>query len=252
MIAVIDSGNSRLHYSAHDFLESSDLTDVVSVPYPDSLDSLRTVLSGLYDFGGKIEKIAACSVSSKWREELFETLNEMFPGKLVVARTAADADVKVSYEIPDTYGVDRALAAYAAHRYFGDSCVVVDAGTAVTVDAVDSDGAVIGGYIFPGKAVVADALSAGTDLPAVSGAGGLEGIGNSTETCIEFGISMGWRAAVGHLIETASEHAGSGSRVMLTGGNAGDLESILQFPAVTRPGAVLEGLGILADMLPKY
>jgi type III pantothenate kinase len=252
MIAVIDSGNTRLHYSAHDFLESSELTDMVSVPYPESLDSLRTILSGLYDYGGKIEKIAACSVSSKWRGELFETLNEMFPGKLAVARTAEDIGVKVPYENPETYGVDRALAAFAAYRYFGDSCVVVDAGTAVTVDAVGSDGAVIGGYIFPGKAVVADALSDGTDLPSVSGAGILNGIGNSTETCIEFGISMGYRAAVRHLIESASDRAGNGSRVMLTGGNAGDLENILPFPAVMKPGIVLEGLGILADMLPKY
>lgn len=252
MIAVIDSGNSRLHYSAHDFLETTDITEFVSVEYPGPLDSLRTVLTGLYDYPGEFEKIAACSVSPKWRGEVFETLNEMFPGKLVVARTAADAGVKISYDDPGTYGVDRALAAYGAYRHFGDSCVIVDAGTAVTVDAVDSNGAVIGGYIFPGNAVAADALSDGTGLPAVSVKGGLDGIGTSTESCIELGISMGFGAAVRYLVDAASKYAGGGTRVMLTGGNAGDLENMLPDSTVAKPGVVLESLGILADMLPKY
>ncbi|MFC1651079.1 type III pantothenate kinase [Candidatus Latescibacterota bacterium] len=254
MITVIDSGNSRIHCASLDLLENSKLLNPVSIPYPESFESLRDVLTGLMSDGdfGKNEKIAACSVSSKWRERLFETLNDMYPGKLVVARTASDIGVKVSYDNPDTYGVDRALASYGAYRHFGDSCVVIDAGTAVTVDAVDNDGAVIGGYIFPGKDVLACALSAETDLPGVSDLNGDFGIGGSTEQCIALGISMGYRAAIRHLIDKAIDHAGSEERVILTGGNAGDLGNIMTFPVVLKPNIVLEALGFTADNLPEY
>ncbi len=252
MIAVVDSGNSRIHYTVYDFLDTVEFGKMTSIPYPGSLDSLRTVFTGLYDYTDEIEKVAACSVNARWREELFKTLHEMFPGKLVVARTAADAQVKVAYDNPAQYGVDRALAAYAGHRYFGDSCVIVDAGTAVTVDAVGDEGSVIGGYIFPGKSVVAEALSAETGLLIQKGMNGDEGIGTSTESCIEYGISMGFGAAVGRLVEMAAAHAGGKPQIMLTGGNAGDIVGVLPYPAVLKPGLVLEALGILADMLPKY
>ncbi|MFC1541188.1 type III pantothenate kinase [Candidatus Latescibacterota bacterium] len=248
MITVIDSGNSRIHFA---YWNGREIKSPVSIPYPEKFESLRMVLTGL--FGENIpEKIAACSVSSKWRETLFETLNDLFPGILVIARTASDMGVKVSYDNPDTYGVDRALAAYGAYRYFEDSCVIVDAGTAVTIDAVDKNRTVIGGYIFPGKDVLAGMLSAETDLPAVSGLNEIYGIGGSTEECISLGISIGYRAAIRHLIDKAIEHAGAGNKVMLTGGNAEDLETVMPFPVMLKPAVVLEALGLIADKLPRY
>ncbi|MFC1539708.1 type III pantothenate kinase [Candidatus Latescibacterota bacterium] len=248
MITVIDSGNSRIHFA---YWNGTEIKNPVSIPYPESFGSLRMVLTGLLG-ENKPEKIAACSVSSKWQETLFETLNDLFPGTLVIARTASDIGVKVSYDNPDTYGVDRALAAYGAYRYFEDSCVVVDAGTAVTVDAVDKNRTVIGGYIFPGKNVLAGMLSAETDLPDVSNWNGQYGIGGSTEECISFGISMGYRAAIRHLIDKAIENAGAGNKVMLTGGNAEDLETVMPFTVVLKPDVVLEALGLTADKLPTY
>jgi hypothetical protein len=63
---------------------------------------------------------------------------------------------------------------------------------------------------------------------------------------------MGFGAAVGRLVEAAAAHAGGEPRIILTGGNAEDIQDVLPYPAVLKPGLVLEALGILADMLPKY
>ena len=269
MIALFDSGSTRLHFS---YWDGTALKDVINITYPDSIKLLRNIVSDLLS---EIipEKIAACSVSSKWRECLFETINNIVPGKLVVARTASDLGMKVSYDKPETYGIDRALAAYGAFHVFQNSCVVVDAGTAVTIDAIDSDGSVIGGYIFPGSEMLANVLSSNTDLPPVRPAcqsctadrrtrtmeGGdvstrdvNEGIGNSTETCIMYGITMGFASAVNHLIKNAIDSVGSDNRVLITGGGAEVLKKYLTFPVKLKPDIVLETLGLMADKLPEY
>ena len=248
MIALFDSGSTRLHFS---YWDGTALKDAINITYPDSIKLLRNIVSDLLS---EIipEKIAACSVSSKWRECLFETINTIVPGKLVVARTASDLGMKVSYDKPETYGIDRALAACGAFYMFQNSCVVVDAGTAVTIDAINSDGTVIGGYIFPGSEMLANVLSSNTDLPDVSTGDVNEGIGNSTETCIKYGITMGFASAVNHLVKNAIDSVGSDNRVLITGGGAEVLKKYLSFPVKLKPDIVLETLGLMADKLPKY
>ncbi len=254
MIALFESGNTILHFS---WWDGTAIKEPVKNPYPDSPGSLRSIVSNLlgvtkYHSATIPEKVAACSVSPKWRTPLFEAINDIVPGRLVVARTALDLGIKVSYDKPETYGIDRALAAYAAFRMFQNSCVVVDAGTAVTVDAVASDGTVIGGYIFPGSDMLADVLSSKTDLPMVSLGEVSEGIGNSTMTGITFGISMGFSAAVNQLIKNAMKIAESDNRVVITGGGAESLKQCLAFSAYHKPHMVLEALGLVAEILPKY
>ena len=248
MIALFDSGSTRLHFS---YWDGKALKDAINITYPDSIKLFRNIVSDLLSETIP-EKVAACSVSSKWRECLFETINTIVPGKLVVARTASDLGMKVSYDKPETYGIDRALAAYGAFHVFQNSCVVVDAGTAVTIDAINIDGTVIGGYIFPGSEMLANALSSNTDLPDVSTGDVNEGIGNSTETCIKYGITMGFTSAVNHLIKNAIDSVGSDNRVILTGGGAEVLKKYLTFPVKLKPDIVLETLGFMADKLPEY
>jgi len=254
VIALFESGNTILHFS---WWDGTAIKEPVKNPYPDSSGSLRSIVSNLlgvtkYHSATIPDKVAACSVSSKWRVPLFEAINDIVPGRLVVARTAQDLGIKVSYDKPETYGIDRALAAYAAFRMFQNSCVVVDAGTAVTVDVIASDGTVTGGYIFPGIDMLTDALSSKTDLPMVSLGEVSEGIGNSTITGITFGISMGFSAAVNQLIRNAMKIAESDDRVVITGGGAESLKQCLAFSTYHKPHLVLEALGLVADILPKY
>ena len=248
MIALFDSGTSRLHFS---WWDGKKLKGVKYVPYPESFDFLPPVVSNL--LGETLpHKVIACSVSSKWREPLFEAVENVVPGKLYIARTASDLNVKVSYEKPETYGVDRALADYAAYRTFNDSCVVIDAGTGVTVDAVANDGTVIGGYIFPGRTMMSDAVSLKTGLPSVTFDNDFEGIGNSTESGIKCGIKIGFFAAVKCLISQAVKAVECGNRIVITGGDAEYLIKSLDFPVKHKPNIVLEALGLAADNLPGY
>ena len=248
MIALCDSGNSRLHFS---WWDGEKVINAKIIPYPVSKDSLMDTVHNFFE-GVIPHKVAACSVSSYWRDILFKALDTYAQGRLVVVRNAYDVGIRVRYDKPETIGVDRVLAAYAAYHFFQDSCVVVDAGTAVTVDAVDQDGTFIGGYIFPGFDVLSWALSAKTSLPDVSMATACEGIGNSTETCISFGLSMGFSGAVSRLVNRAAAIVDGSRRIVVTGGGALSVLSGIPFPTKHKPYLVLEGLGYTADTLPAY
>ncbi len=248
MIALFDSGTSRLHFS---WWDGKKLKGVKHVSYPESFDFLPSVISNLLD-ETLPDKVIACSVSRKWREPLFEAVENVVPGKLYVARTASDLNVRVSYEKPETYGVDRALADYAAYGIIHDSCVVVDAGTGVTVDAVASDGTVIGGYIFPGRTMMSDAVSSKTGLLSVTFDKDFEGIGNNTESSIKSGVSIGFSAAVKCLISLAVKIVECDNRIFITGGDAEYLIKSFDFPIKHKPHIVLEALGYAADSLPVY
>ncbi len=248
MTALFDSGNSRLHFG---WWNGETVRDTAHLTYPPSPEELAGVVREL--LGKSVpESIAACSVSPKYGAALFEILAGFAPGKLRVVRTARDIGMDVRYDHPERFGIDRALAALAAYRLFRDSCVVIDAGTAVTIDAVSRDGAVWGGYIFPGEEAMAFALSARTGLPDVKTGELSSEIGTSTETCISRAIALGAAGAVRCLAERAAELVGADGRVAVTGGNGEKLHRSLGIPARYRPDLVLEGLGMVSGRIPAY
>lgn len=139
---------------------------------------------------------------------------------------------------PERVGRDRLHAAAGAARLVGRSCVVVDAGTALTVDAlrVAPDGAsFLGGAIAPGPRLLARALATGTArLPEVSPRPGARALGRVTEEALEAGIVVGFRGAAGRLVEELAREAElHDAPVVLTGGAA---EFLLEpEPFTTRP-----------------
>ena len=248
MIALFDSGSMRLHFGLWD---GERLLRIDHLPYPPGPASLEVVIDILVN-DCDLTGAAACSVSNTWREALFRSVDGTVPGKLRVARTAADVGVTVPYRAPETYGVDRALAVYAAYRRFGSSCVVADAGTALTVDAVASNGSVAGGFIVPGFHLQAGALDASTDLPTVVPGGDETELGTNTTDSIRLGVGYGLKAAAKDLIMRAADAVEAEDRIILTGGDADELVSLFPGQIAVFPGLVLEGLGLVMDNLPRF
>jgi type III pantothenate kinase len=131
----------------------------------------------------------------------------------------------LAIEHPQTAGLDRLAAAVAVNRLRrpGQPAIVVDFGTAITVDAVSADGTFLGGAILPGPKLSATALAAGTSqLPPVGATftGPPPAIGKSTEPAIRSGIFWGAVGAVRALIEKTVEELGSPPLIAITGGGA--------------------------------
>lgn len=144
--------------------------------------------------------------------------------------THLDVPMRHALESPVTVGVDRLLAALGAHARSGEACVVIDAGTAVTVDFVDAWGVFQGGCIAPGLAMSLRALhehTAALPLVDVSTLGGPSGLarsesplGRSTADAIALGCMTAIRGLVHRLIDQYAAMNNAYPRIIATGGDA--------------------------------
>lgn len=157
------------------------------------------------------------------------------------------------YRQPRRLGVDRWVAMIGAWAEFADALLVVDAGTAVTIDAVDSQGQHLGGQIMPGVHLMATSLAAETsDIPSVRRAvtrqpGDLGMFAVSTSAAVASGAL---NAIVGAIerADRAMRDNGQSPAVVLTGGDASRILKSLDCEAEHRPHLVLHGLArILED-----
>ena len=117
-------------------------------------------------------------------------------------------------------GEDRLLNAAAAFDVLKQACVVVDAGTAITVDFIDGQGTFHGGAIAPGAQLMLDALHMRTaQLPEVEFSRPVEPIGHNTMEAMQAGVFYGLRGMVRELVEQYAEQVGQYPMVIATGGD---------------------------------
>lgn len=156
------------------------------------------------------------------------------------------------YTQPRRMGVDRWVAMIGAWSEVQAACLVVDSGTAVTIDAIDDGGTHLGGQIIPGVATMADSLvSATNDIPQVGpapGRGGadLEMFARNTAAAVREGAQNAVAGAVDRAIQTLQSNAYQ-PVVVLTGGDASRILNALCESPLHRPHLVLQGLAHMLD-----
>ncbi len=160
--------------------------------------------------------------------------------------------VRCAYRDPARLGADRWAAVIAAHQLVDGAACVIDAGTTVTLDAVDLDGLHLGGLILAGPQIVAGALSRetrgiGDTVPAGTAPTGLGLLGASTNDAVAHGTMLGIAAGLDRAVAEIATALGTSPTVVLTGGGAVELESWLETPVSYRPQFVLEGLAYIAS-----
>lgn len=140
----------------------------------------------------------------------------------VVRRVERDLPIPVGRQLdPEAMvGEDRLLNAAAAYDVLKQACVVVDAGTAITIDFVDGAGTFHGGAIAPGAQLMMDSLNQRTaQLPEVEFGKPSEVIGHNTIEAMKAGVFYGMRGMVRELVEQFAEEAGQFPLVVATGGD---------------------------------
>jgi type III pantothenate kinase len=167
--------------------------------------------------------------------------------KIYMARPCRDAyGVTLAYADPSRLGVDRWLAMLAARHRGEGACLVVDCGTAVTLDVIDGDGAHLGGLIMPGLQLSWGALLAGTTVAALRFQSTQRPLGTDTEECIAAGILAGIVGAI-ERVHCIIQHKLAEPRVLLTGGDAMQIVPLLSCRYEVVPMLVLEGLALLRN-----
>ncbi len=204
-----------------------------------------------------VERIACCSVVPAINHSLSNCFRKYFFKEALFIQAGIKTGLKIKYANPREIGADRIAGAIGAVRAAASSggaknLIVVDMGTATTVDVITKNNEYLGGAILPGAAMSVHALSEGTaQLPSVEVVQPKNVCGSSTIEAIQSGVFYGQAGAVRELVSKMEESVFGGERAFVigTGGFSRSFESAGLFDLVL-PDLVLQGLKVALDMNP--
>jgi len=232
MLLCIDCGNTRLKWGLHDGQQWR----AQGVLLPDEIVQLPQLLVSQPSPTGVI----ACNVSSIAIGAAIEAAVATLGVQLVWASSCTEqCGVKNAYDQPAQLGADRWLALIGARHLHQGSCLVVNAGTATTVDVLDAQGVFQGGLILPGISLMHASLARETArLPLATGH--FSRLPRNTVDAIVSGSLLATTGAVSLMYEHVA--ADSAAICLLSGGAAGVLAPLLSMPLRHVDNLVLEGL----------
>lgn len=248
-IVAVNVGNTRSAVALFESLDSPKPARVDRFEHAELDRTIEAIAALWAEIGGRsTAAVVVASVNDLAADPLVARIAaEITPE---VYRVGDDLDVPIATQLdPETItGVDRLLNAAAAWEQFGTACVVVDAGTAVTVDFVDGAGIFHGGAIAPGAAMQLASLQRDTAmLPRVDfEAPGSDPFGRNTREAMLRGVYHGIRGLVWRLVEQYATSYGAFPPVIATGGDAALLFAEDELVDRVAPDLTLVGIAIAA------
>lgn len=189
--------------------------------------------------------IAVSSVKPEWTALIRRIAKDTLGEKILLIGDNIPVPITMWVDEPKAVGTDRSVGAAAAYAVVGDAVVVIDFGTAMTIDLVDEKGVFQGGVICPGFDLEAKALKEGTSLlPQVKVKKPKEPYGKNTNDAINSGL---YYAAIGTLEEVVRRYAekiGKWPQTVLTGSSAKIIKDDCQFIDSYVPSLVVKGIAL--------
>ncbi len=228
MLLVVDVGNTQTLFGV--FAGGDGVTEhwrfaTVRESTSDEVGAALTnllALRGLHfdDIDSSIISSTVPQLSDQWTEMARRYLGH----EMLVVGPSIRTGMPIRIDNPREVGADRLVNAVAAYERFGDICVVVDFGTAITYDAVSAAGEYLGGIITPGAEISIDALyERAAKLPKVELGEPRSLIGKSTVDAIRSGIVYGFAGQVEGIVRRLRDELGAATTVIATGGLAAEL-----------------------------
>ncbi len=151
-----------------------------------------------------------------------EMLKDFLPPEktFYINRLNFESLIDINYCTPKTLGADRIVNCFAAKTLYGFPSIVVDIGSAITIDLIDKKGSFIGGAIFAGPITISEALSLKAEKlfkVNISEIAKFD-IGKSSEMCLKMGIYFSTLFAIKGFVENYRKILGQNSKLILTGG----------------------------------
>jgi type III pantothenate kinase len=157
--------------------------------------------------------------------------------------------VRISIDNPREVGADRVVNAAAGHRLYGGPLIVIDFGTATTLDAVSEEGDYLGGAIAPGIGISAEALfEHAAKLPRVELVRPQKAIGRNTVSAMQSGIIFGYVGLIEGIVVRMRKELGGTAKVIATGGLADVICRETDIVDALEPDLTLVGLRLVYEL----
>ncbi len=242
-LLVLSVGNSRI---AIGVFHAGELKHSARVPVKDRGQWTAEITKAwrLLPESGK-PAIVGCSVNPDIDDPLEELVLKLTNHVVEWVGEEIPLPMKVLTDEPTVTGMDRVVTLAAAYEQMEKACVVVDAGTAITVNVCNDAGEFLGGAIAPGVSTMLDALHDKTaKLPRLAFEVPTELIGKSTQQAILNGVYHGVRGMVKELVENYAMELGYWPDLIATGGDSKMLFEGWELVHAVSPDLILYGLAL--------
>ncbi|HUQ29211.1 MAG TPA: type III pantothenate kinase [Usitatibacter sp.] len=238
VILAIDAGNTRIKWGVHDAHAWSASGAIETTQASSLYESVRDALP--------VDAAIACNVAGANVESAIESAC----ARANIAVTFIHGEprrlgVTNGYAHPAQLGADRWVALVAAHHAKPGHKLVVNAGTALTIDALAADGRFLGGLIVPGPALMRRSLDSATAALRES-PGNVRDFPANTPDAITTGAVLAGAGAVDRLAAAMSSRGCPPGFIILSGGAARELAPALTLPHQLHDNLVLDGLQLIA------
>ncbi len=251
LLLAIDAGNTNVVFAVFDGAELVDQWRTSTNPRR-TAEEYAVWLTQLMSLDGiSPGAISAAVIATVVPQALFavETLcRRFFRCVPLIVGDGTDLGIEVHITRPAEVGADRLVNAVAAHERYQDWLIVVDFGTATTLDVVSPDGHYEGGVIAPGVNLSIDALErAAARLPRVSVERTDKVIGKGTVEAMQSGVYWGYVGLIEGLIGRIKTEVGKPMKVVATGGLAPLFNEAADCIDVVESDLILHGLRLVHD-----
>jgi type III pantothenate kinase len=251
MLLAIDTGNTQTVIGLFDGAELADHWRIATVASRTS-DELALMIQQFLGFHGfsfddQVTGVAICSGVPSVTAALRQMTSRYFGFDALVIEPGVRSGMPILYDNPKEVGPDRIANAVGAYDLYGGPTIVVDFGTATTVEAISAGGEYLGGAIFPGVEIAMDALfGRAAGLRRVELQAPKHVIGKSTAESIQSGAMYGFSAQVDGLVDRFVAELGA-CTVISTGGLADLISPHTRTVQHYEPWLTLYGLRIIFE-----
>jgi len=249
MILVVDIGNTQTVLGL--LIDGGlDRTWRISTDATLTADEIRVKIGGLLVLDGSswddVECVVVASVVPALTAAYEELAHRTTGARPLVIGPGVKTGLRIAYDNPHEVGADRIANALAAVDEYGAPVIVVDFGTATTLDVVDASGAYLGGAIAPGVEASAEALfRRAARLSAVELEAPARVIGRTTRESVQAGLVLGEALMVDGLVRRAWTELGAECPVVATGGLAERMAPLCETVQTVDSDLTLKGLALV-------
>ncbi|MCU7929395.1 MAG: type III pantothenate kinase [Candidatus Thiodiazotropha sp. (ex Codakia rugifera)] len=239
MRLYVDIGNTAIKWANEVELQEGVLHQVSSRGLPAAIEGAWS----------KIQKPDEVHIASVLQHQVLLSLVDWIQQHWQIAPRFAqtkqhELGVTNGYRHPTQLGVDRWLVLLAARTLSLDPLIVIDCGSATTVDAMDADGRHLGGIILPGLELFASCLRQNTDIPPYGAGEIMNCFATDTAAGVNTGAMLAHTATIEKLHQSLQIRSGGEAGCLVTGGGAGVLSRHLGLTHDVVPELVLQGLAL--------